>query len=606
MISLPVPRPFGRTIPKLTTKEVTVPMKLWFAQEMLADDEKIHYFMQKTGLTNNTLRKYKWMLKNNKKFNKSEGRPRLIDEEEAMKVVQSITAAEASNESVHYDQMQATWQKAAESTVAKTGMHLHTKISKRTKNRYNKKYISAVNAQTKPAARLQAERDIKNAFSQIVMWKSTVEVVKKPCCIINYDATQFEFGPNKDNTKVAVPKDFERQKSKAVSTASGNKSKDLLFYIKYFCMAAASGHLCPYFVFVVADDRMDSEKCLVYPVKGLSNEESMSGYLCFCKTRGCNSEFFKWFNRTVIPQFVDYLIDSNDLSGEEPFFVNCDGEHVQIISYLEDAEMDQVLKAKNVIVGKVAASCTAIAQPLDAWNLFKATKSELKHLDPSSYEHQEALENRIQAAITSHDTAMGQTLNAYDRRRLLKGLLAIRYAICNQMKRSTISASFKEIGLKPDMDIDYSAILAKFSCQLTSPEYMNMICNLGPACEQFRKAGYLKDSEYESFFDAVKRRSLTEATTTARDEMAISRQRCVILNNSETLKRYQAVIEKEAADKAEKLAMKEEKKIRAQEKMAVAEQKKAEKEEKKRKRLEDDAAKATNPKKRGRPSTKSE
>ena len=216
--------------------------------------------------------------------------------------------------------------------------------------------------------------------------------------MINYDAVQYMYGSNSSTTKIATTRSCKRGKCKPFATSAKNSNNDLNYFVKYYCIAAADGFLCPTWVLLVADAKMSADAFDYCEVQGLSQSRDQVGFLCFCRTRSGNAAFYKWLNENVLCKFVQSIRAINNIGENDYLIVLCDGEKVQIDPYL-DASIQEKFRGLNCMIGKVAASCTALTQPLDAFNAFKASKSLLAHFSPDDYMHQESLRGQVELAI---------------------------------------------------------------------------------------------------------------------------------------------------------------------------------------------------------------
>ena len=171
--------PFGRIIPKLDVKNVTAEQKRWFAQEIIQDPSKLRFFVAKTGLNVKTLWHWKNQVAQGNILHENGGRPKLIDDEEMKAVVQDIERGLDESNGLDSHQRNERFKIAAENTHKKRGLHFSGEISERTRQRYMRNYnISMKNAEIKTAARFQAEHDVKNAFSHIIVLSAVLPMVK--------------------------------------------------------------------------------------------------------------------------------------------------------------------------------------------------------------------------------------------------------------------------------------------------------------------------------------------------------------------------------------------------------------------------------------------
>lgn len=77
------------------------------------------------------------------------------------------------------------------------------------------------------------------------------------------------------------------------------------FAIKLYHFHNAAGDCAPT-VFVIADNTMGPEEFLYFKVPKMTSDlgPGAYGWLCFTKTRACNSTFYRWFAHEVVVPFV--------------------------------------------------------------------------------------------------------------------------------------------------------------------------------------------------------------------------------------------------------------------------------------------------------------
>jgi hypothetical protein len=255
------------------------------------------------------------------------------------------------------------------------------------------------NAEEETKARAEACACPRNALTFAAMNKLMVDKTP-PCCILNMDATQFEVGNTQEENVRCVYLKTKRQRGQPLKV---EKQEDgdyggLHFYVKYFLIMTAGGHRADP-VFCLADSSMEDGTYAAYRVEGLgirtTEITATFGWLVMCSTRCCNVEFYKWLNKTIIMPTTQLIKQVHHLPADAHVWLQLDGEAVQIAPY-EDPDILKQLAANNISVGKPPGSTTAITQPCDAGNCFKAAKSKLRATHD--------------AAVVSN-TAMFQTLN---------------------------------------------------------------------------------------------------------------------------------------------------------------------------------------------------
>ena len=561
-------------------KPTYVPLRLRikYGTALAKNPKGMKELARKTKIDPKLLSSYKRRVEKGQQMYEKAGNRLLCDQEHQDDIVKQIDDAIVRKRGYGKRGLKKLFKKGTQESQRKLGVHFSREISDRTQRRYQQKNnITMKNAETKTDARLNAEFDLRNAFSQIIMWFSVLFFVNKLCCIINYDATQFEFGKANKMAKVATTANTKRSKTRPFATSSEESSMELNYHVKYYCICNAAGRLCPTWVFLVADGQMSPDEHLVYPVMGLSQVENEFGYICFCKSRAGNAKFYDWLNKTVVAGFIKMIKRDENLSDDEKFFINCDGEHVQILPYM-NASVTNIFNDLNAIIGKVCASCTAVAQPLDAYIVFKGIKAALNGLCDDDYRlTQLGLMQSIQDAISAHRKATRRP-NGIEKRRLPPALLSIRYAIVNTVKPKYVVDSFKTIGLNTDCSVNIDQFLSQFNVNLSPYDYEDLVGKLTWATKIFKKNGQLKDAQFLEF-NAVKKYAAmnNELDRKAKDDLVLPRQRCVILNHNGTIQRFQERIAAKKQEELDKQQAKETRKAERERNEALKEQNRTDK-----------------------------
>ena len=240
--------------------------------------------------------------------------------------------------------------------------------------------------QTTTLARKREASDLRNFWVTCVMNECYAEG-KDPHMIGNFDATQFHVSFN--NNQEELVKIVEIQKNNDNDTPTTQCEESILdLFVKYICMANAVGKLATP-VFLIADPDLEEDDFGAYLIGGLSysNDANSVGWLCFCKSRSGNHQFFEWFFQVLVNDFAStsqrelVINEEGNNSGpddDDSFFMVCDGEEVQIAALLKEDVANALDENKVDIVGKGAASCSGtVGNALDRSHLFKASKKVL-------------------------------------------------------------------------------------------------------------------------------------------------------------------------------------------------------------------------------------
>jgi len=168
-----------------------------------------------------------------------------------------------------------------------------TSVSKRTGKRIEQEMgISTGYAEKMTQARIDAVADLRNFVTYAAMLYLMAHISPHQLHL-NLDATQFTVGYDSDqNIQVKYMKSEEGAPLKTAPLQNKNEGITS-YFIKYYMLMSASGNVADP-VYVVADDNMEENVIDVHEVPGLSLGVGFSkAYIVFCKTRGCNRQFYE-------------------------------------------------------------------------------------------------------------------------------------------------------------------------------------------------------------------------------------------------------------------------------------------------------------------------
>jgi hypothetical protein len=153
--------------------------------------------------------------------------------------------------------------------------------------------------QFKTHARIVAEADPRNAYSMYLKSKAFCSQLF-PEMIFNWNATQYVVNSDGDESGIFIKAELPSDRD-----LSGESGGGLDFAMKLYHFHNAAGFCSPP-VFVIADNSMSEGEYKVFKIDRLNSDRSMDsyGYLCFTKTRACNSTFYKWFVFNVVVPYI--------------------------------------------------------------------------------------------------------------------------------------------------------------------------------------------------------------------------------------------------------------------------------------------------------------
>lgn len=382
-------------------------------------------------------------------------------------------------------------------------------------------------------ARAKACADLRHFVSFIAMNKLMTSLVK-PELTINADSTQFAVGDIGDG-KVKV-NFIDRPETLKVDPNETNKKAGTVLFIKYHACITATGVKCPPII-VLADDKMAEGTIDVYEVKGLDTHGGLDnkGYLVFCKTRACNAEFYRWFNRTVLKKLVCDVRKEYGLDESEHAWFQLDGEQTQISCYEEEAILEDL--AENlIIVGKPPASTTEVTQPCDVGTIFKASKSHLHRLlmeeDTELTQLERNLYNNLHEAMIAHYRKNSTSaLNYTAMKKAKDGILKIRKSLFKMLDSDRISESFLKAGISP---FNIERIFHNLKAEITPEEKMHVLSKLPELQKIMAEEGEISDAAMSRL--KIKKSYENEADTSW-DNKPLNHRRSVILTHKKVVKK---------------------------------------------------------------------
>ena len=604
--------PWGRRNTNFTEFDMTPDDKVYIGTMLLDPSTNVSEFCRNNGIVRKTAYRLAKRVREGRSMEYGMGRPLMVDAPGFMKLCQHASDCRNAGEACSRENMVILLKEIAEESAARRGQVITTNTDNRTIDRYlNNSELKTKNAQKKTEPRSVAENDPLTAMSTYSMWRFAFVYVDNAALVINFDATQFAVGDKVDDLPqvvICVKNEADPDVNGRPVSSTANNAKDNMYFIKYFCVVSLAGFLCPQPVFVLADARLGPEEFYVYKVIGLScgSSDDDFGWVCFAQTRCPGEHFFRWFFEHVLAVWIAKLqkkFFAGSAKGNKNVFVTCDGEADQIYPFLKEqipasnpcAAIDDEPVAVNscralfdsmdVMLGKLAASSTAVAQALDAYKAFCTAKKACKSVRPFAMAAMQLLRGNLDDMFKAHALATSTKdtpFNASDRPRAISGLVKIIVALTKSLTQNLIRSSFLQIGIKDDCTVNPIQILKQFNIRptpailknVTDPETIEK-CNA-----LFRQHGRMTDAELAATFEVAGKSY--DPSAMPRDAYAISRERCVILTSPETLDRFNKKIQNKEdarlaiiAAEADRVAKREAKAIEAVQKAAETEIKRA-------------------------------
>lgn len=219
------------------------------------------------------------------------GRPSKLDAQGKEEVLDYLRTAFKAQQTASMDTLRQVVIRSADNTKRRRGIDsFGESVSKSYLHEFQAENdLAHAKVQLKTDARIEAEKDPRNAYAMICLVKAYCEGLDRHL-IFNWDATQYIVSDELQSKGVYIK--AERAENTPITAPSQG---GLAFAIKLYHFHNASGFSAPP-VFVVADDEMNEEELHVMQVKGLglSNEMTSFGWVCVTKTRACNAAFYRW------------------------------------------------------------------------------------------------------------------------------------------------------------------------------------------------------------------------------------------------------------------------------------------------------------------------
>jgi hypothetical protein len=322
--------PFGRESVDLTKREVTEAEKCWLAEQINLKKRTAKSLSLQYKLTPQTLNRYARNALSGVQMNNSNGRPKILDSIAEKSLCEELGGDKRIQ--MTQEQYEDRFIEHAKSTASRRGKgtaHI-TKVSRGTLKNFDRDNLFLTkNAERTTDAREKACADWTNAVSFAAMCQAVIPHIKYPL-ILNFDAKQSKVGDESNKKHVAKFIGSVKQ-GKSVKTKKSDGTKGITcYFIKTYTLMSAAGYLGPQ-VDVIASPSMKKNEIDVHRVEGLGPSLGVDAYsyVVFCKTRGCCTAFYEWYNIKVMIPYVNSLRQKFSLEDDDFAFVNCDGEALQ-------------------------------------------------------------------------------------------------------------------------------------------------------------------------------------------------------------------------------------------------------------------------------------
>lgn len=566
--------PYGKEKVDLNGIRIPVAFKNWAVERLVSRKRKAKNIAKKYNLVRSTVQS--WATRANKGVILSEGpgRHKKISAKGLSEIGKFMDDSVMDVRSSDYlaRLQQAAEQTALERGQSTTGVHLSRNTILRAS-----KALGVTNglAEATTNARIVGCGEIRNQVSLAAMTLSTPEIDQR--LVLNFDSSGFTVGgKGADDVEIKYVKEEKGAKKKINRTAPSRGrqvSPDpddqgfTRYTIKYVLLMCAGGfQAAP--IYVLADDNMGEEEFRSYKAKGLGVGTNLDshGHVVIMKNRTGNAAFHRWLLTSVMIPWVEDLKKYYDIGADKWAALNIDGEPTQMPVIFEP-EIQALLEAHKIIVGKFPASTTSINQPCDARNAFRAPKTQNKKIANKDVKSNTFLMNVVVQIFKQHNEWLNSDERGDERHKgkpkryqskkkkkieiamnsahltLGKyGLLRIQLALQLCMRPHMIRESFQATGLYP---VDAKKILSNCHHRITREEELHIMHRMPELIQLFKTQGEV----FESDFDRLGIQSTKQREGKGLDGLILYRRRAIILTHKDVVRRQaEYVTIKEAAE----------------------------------------------------------
>jgi hypothetical protein len=206
-------------------------------------------------------------------------------------------------------------------------------------------------------------------------------------------------------------------------------------------------------------------------------------------------------------------------------FLTCDGEPVQI-EVFQEPEMIEAFKTALIDFGKTPASCSAICQPSDVSNFFKASKKKLQNSFERDYGDAD-LEKKLLQVLGNRN------YNSEKKGLICDALLLVIYSIKETLTLSMVRHGYERCGQYP-IDFDKQMRLCSGIKDVSENEYKNMVKEWPDMVKKFKEAGELT----EDVMNTAKIYKVPNAKGKPKHTKVLHQQRAVLMNSQECISRF--------------------------------------------------------------------
>ena len=214
----------------------------------------------------------------------------------------------------------------------------------------------------------------------------------RPELVMNSDDTTYSYGGSEDTEvwackiKVEGGRGRSGQDEEKKKLREANKfehANQLPQGIKYRVLGNSRGTIAPG-CYIVAAELMPGEEYRTYKIPNLSTSTDASayGYLCiFGKNRAGPEAFNEWWAKEILIDFVKKIRAQHGWTAEDDKALqSMDGE-AKTLNPMTNGYTSPLLEAAGILLLKLCASCSLVAQAWDHGNFFNNSKKFSKRDD---------------------------------------------------------------------------------------------------------------------------------------------------------------------------------------------------------------------------------
>ena len=286
-------------------------------------------------------------------------------------------------------------------------------------------------------------------------------------------------------------------------------------------------------VLIVADDSLKPDGIRTKEFGGLSHsiDPLSTGWLVFLKTRVATPQFFDFYLKTVLIPHIIKVRSTLNLDNVPSLF-SIDGEFNCLTTWMKPDSVKQFDDA-DILVAKHSASYSARGNALDAGNVFKATKSTLKHLYA---EEVQDLTPDLRRNLDTYFTQECAHLKSSVRDLTVDAICRIVVSSQRAMTPDTVRHGFAKTGQYLHNGFDFDTKIRNCTFKLTDSQVRTMREEFPGLTNTMKKQGYVTEQQLDhcnipSIVETGRKRK-------PKDERVPNQQRAMLVNIPANLARF--------------------------------------------------------------------